>query len=179
MKSIDRLVTEHDLIERGLAVLEKAVGRIESGGAPPSEFAAWAPDFFAQFADHRHHAKEEDLFFPVLKERGIPEEGGPIGVMLHEHVLGRDCVQRMREAAAADSLDAASFAAAARQFIPLLRQHIFKENNVLFKMAEQVLTEEDDARLDAQFTQTEQDQDQAAMLGRYEAEIARWEEQLA
>ena len=38
------------------------------------------------------------MFFPVLKQRGIPEQGGPIGVMLHEHGLGRDCVGRMREA---------------------------------------------------------------------------------
>jgi serine/threonine protein kinase len=34
-------------------------------------------------------ATEEDVFFPALKRRGIPERGGPIGVMLHEHVLGR------------------------------------------------------------------------------------------
>jgi hemerythrin-like domain-containing protein len=38
------------------------------------------------------------VFFPVLKQPGIPEQGGPIGVMPHEHVQGRDCVGRMREA---------------------------------------------------------------------------------
>lgn len=31
MQSIDRLVAEHDLIERGLQVLAKAVDRIDSG----------------------------------------------------------------------------------------------------------------------------------------------------
>ena len=72
-------------------------------------------------ADKCHLAKEEDLFFPLLKERGIPEEGGPIGVMLHEHVMGRDCVGRMREACEADEFDGATFATAAKEFIPLLR----------------------------------------------------------
>ena len=82
-----RLVAEHDVIERGLSLLESAVARIEAGQPFPDGFAQWAPQFFREFADRCHHAKEEDLFFPLLKERGIPEEGGPIGVMLHEHVM--------------------------------------------------------------------------------------------
>jgi len=178
MKSIDRLVSEHDIIERGLTVLAKAVNHIESGDSVPDDFSKWAPAFFSQFADKCHHAKEEDLFFPLLKERGIPEEGGPIGVMLNEHVLGRDCVRRMREASEADEFDGAKFATAANEFIPLLRQHIFKENNVLFKMAEQVLSEGDDVDMDGKFTQVEQDRELAGMHERYDAEVARWEKEL-
>ena len=176
MKSVDRLVKEHDLIERGLDLLGKSVVLIESSQTVPDDFPKWAPGFFSQFADKCHHAKEEDLFFPLLKERGIPEEGGPIGVMLHEHVMGRDCVGRMREATEADELDRAMFAAAAKEFVPLLRQHIFKENNVLFKMAENVLSEADDDAMDDRFTEVEQERDLAGLHERFEAEIARWEE---
>ena len=113
MKSVERLKAEHDLIERGLALLETAVVRIEAGQPVPEGFPLWAPDFFQQFADQCHHAKEEDVFFPVLKQRGIPEQGGPIGVMLHEHVLGRSCVSRMRDTSQARPLDARIFADAA------------------------------------------------------------------
>ena len=178
MKSVDRLVAEHDIIERGLTVLEKAVARIESGKSLPDGFPKWTPVFFSQFADKCHHAKEEDIFFPLLKERGIPEEGGPIGVMLGEHVIGRDCVQRMREANEADEFDKGKFAVAANEFTQLLRQHIFKENNVLFKMAEQVLSEADDADLDEKFTAVEQERELVGMHERYDAEVARWEGEL-
>lgn len=178
MKSIDRLVAEHDIILRGLAILENVVGRIESDQPIPNDFPRWAPDFFAQFADKCHHAKEEDLFFPRLKLRGIPEEGGPLGVMLHEHDVGRDCVRRMREASAGDKFDNSKFATAAREFIPLLRQHIFKENNVLFRMAASVLNAADDADMDRQFTQVEHERDLAGMHERFDAEVARWEESL-
>ena len=65
---------EHDLIERGLSLLEKAVARLEAGQSLPEGFPQWAPRFFQQFADQCHHAKEEDVFFPVLKQRGIPEQ---------------------------------------------------------------------------------------------------------
>ena len=176
MKSVDRLVKEHDLIERGLNLLEKSVVLIESNQPVPDDFPQWAAGFFRQFADKCHHAKEEDLFFPLLKERGIPEEGGPIGVMLHEHVMGRDCVGRMREASEQDEFDGAMFATAAKEFVPLLRQHIFKENNVLFKMAENVLSEADDDAMDDRFTEVEQERELAGLHERFEAEIARWEE---
>jgi len=178
MKSIDRLVAEHDIIERGLDVLEKAVGRIESDQPIPADFPQGAPDFFARFADKCHHAKEEDLFFPLLKERGIPEEGGPIGVMLHEHDVGRDCVRRMREASEGGQFDRAQFATAAKEFIPLLRQHIFKENNVLFQMAANVMSEDDDTDMDDKFTQVEQERNLIGMHERYDAEVARWEQEI-
>jgi len=178
MRSIERLIAEHDIIERGLDVLERAVTQIESGQSVPEGFSQWAPGFFAQFADKCHHAKEEDLFFPLLKDRGIREEGGPIGVMLHEHDIGRDCVRRMRGASETDAFDSAAFVTAAKEFIPLLRQHIFKENNVLFKMAAQVLSEADDTDMDARFSQVEEERDLAGLHERYDAEVARWEEAL-
>lgn len=178
MKSIDRLVAEHDIIERGLSVLEKAVALIDSGQSIPGDFATWAPTFFAQFADKCHHAKEEDVFFPLLKERGIPEQGGPIGVMLHEHDFGRDCVSRMRESSQATSFDGPGFAVAAREFIPLLRQHIFKENNILFRMAANVMSQADDAEVFDNFRDVEERRGLTGRRERYEREVARWEEEL-
>lgn len=178
MKSVDRLVAEHDIIERALDLLESIATRIESGQQIPDGFAQWAPGFFAQFADKCHHAKEEDLFFPLLKELGIPEDGGPIGVMLHEHEIGRDCVRRMRAASENEAFDTAEFVTAAKEFIPLLRQHILKENNVLFKMAGIVMSEADDADMDERFNHVEQERELKGMHERYEAEMADWERQI-
>ena len=175
MKSVERLMNEHDLIERGLILLEKAVTQIENGQALPGGFSVWAVRFLQQFADQCHHAKEEDVFFPVLRQRGIPEEGGPIGVMLHEHELGRDCVGRMREASQAQPFDSRMFAEAAKQYIPLLRQHIFKENNVLFRMAERVMSEADDADVTSKFSQVEQERGLSDQHAIYSDEVSQWE----
>ena len=176
MQSVERLKAEHDLIERGLTLLAKAVARIDAGQSLPEGFPQWAPRFFQQFADQCHHAKEEDVFFPVLKQRGIPEQGGPIGVMLHEHVLGRDCVGRMRKASQAQPFDARTFADAARQYIPLLRQHIFKENNVLFRMAEQVMSDADDADVTGRFSQVEQERGLTSLHEGFAGDVTRWEQ---
>src|SRR6516165_11861367 len=178
MKAVERLKSEHDLIERGLNLLEKAVARLEAGQNLPEGYPEWAARFFQQFADQCHHAKEEDVFFPVLKQRGIPEQGGPIGVMLHEHGLGRDCVGRMREASQTQPFDAGTFAEAARQYIPLLRQHIFKENNVFFRMAERVMTEADDADVTGRFSKVEQERGLAGWHESFASDVARWEQAL-
>jgi hemerythrin-like domain-containing protein len=175
MKSVERLKSEHELIERGLNLLEKAVARLQVGQPLPEGFPQWAPQFFQHFADQCHHAKEEDVFFPVLKQRGIPEQGGPLGVMLHEHGLGRDCVGRMQEASRAQPFDAPTFAEAARQYIPLLRQHIFKENNVLFHMAERVMSAADDADVTGQFSQVEQERGLTGVHERFASDVTRWE----
>jgi len=116
-------------------------------------------DFFKVFADQCHHGKEESLLFLELEARGVPKEGGPIGVMLHEHDEGRRLQEQMREAIAdlTDETHRQQFIAAARNYIALLRQHIWKEDNVLFRMAQQVLTEEDDERLSEQFERHERE----------------------
>lgn len=179
MKSVDRLVAEHNLIERVLSLLEKVVTRSELGRPFPANFPQWAARFFQQFADKCHHAKEEDVFFPLLKQRGIPEEGGPIGVMLYEHVLGRDCVGRMRVAGQASPFDSHTFTDAAKQYIPLLRNHIFKENKVLFRMAEGVMSEADDAEVTSKFAQVEQERGLSGQHASYSREVSDWEQALA
>ncbi len=178
MKSVERLKAEHELIERGLNLLEKAVACLEAGRPLPEGLAQWAPRFFQQFADQCHHAKEEDVFFPLLERRGVPHQGGPIGVMLHEHGLGRDCVGRMREASQAQPFDARTFSGAAREYVPLLRQHIFKENNVLFRMAERVMSEADDADVTGRFAQVEQERGLTGWHERFGRDVARWEQAL-
>ena len=39
------------------------------------------------YADGSHHAKEENLLFPLLAQRGFSREQGPVAVMLQEHTL--------------------------------------------------------------------------------------------
>jgi hemerythrin-like domain-containing protein len=97
-------------------------------------------EFFTVFVDKCHHGKEEELLFPAMVQAGVPSDGGPIGVMLREHELGRECVRKMKAAfpmiKADEPQSVQDFVRSARGYISLLNQHIEKENNVLFPMAE-------------------------------------------
>jgi hemerythrin-like domain-containing protein len=152
----EALKAEHRVIERVLDALEKLAKTAES-----SLLADWAKaiDFARNFADQCHHLKEEKLLFPALEERGIPREGGPIGMMLAEHEEGRGYVRAMAaalEAAIQDPIGARiTLRRKADAYIKLLREHIQKEDDVLFMLADGVLSSSEQKELLREFEEHE------------------------
>jgi len=99
--------------------------------------------FIRLFADACHHGKEEGLLFPALVDQGLPQDGGPIAVMLHEHRLGREFVADMARALdgarAGNANDETRLVNAGRGYVDLIHAHILKEDNILFHMADQMI----------------------------------------
>jgi hemerythrin-like domain-containing protein len=151
---------EHDAILKMLGATEEAARRLDAGQPVAAETLEGLIEFFRLFADQCHHGKEEDLLFPLLESHGLPRHGGPTGVMLQEHEQGRALIRQMVVSAEAykqgDSPGAAArWSQAARGYAELLRQHIHKENNILFVMAENMLTAEEQKKLAADFERVE------------------------
>ncbi len=93
MHPTECLRNEHQIILIVLSCFEIALARArQSGCVQQVEFEPFV-EFFRGFADKCHHCKEEDRLFPCLERKGIPREGGPIGVMLYEHEQARKHVR--------------------------------------------------------------------------------------
>ncbi len=131
MRPTDILKSEHRIIERMLTVLEKALILKDEINIEHIEKII---EFFKNFADKCHHGKEEEMLFPEMEKVGIPKEGGPIGVMLFEHDEGRNFIKGMEFAL--KERDFQKFEENAKGYIELLREHIFKEDNILFNLAD-------------------------------------------
>ncbi len=163
MKPIEELMTEHRAIESSLKILGAVCDRIEDENllANPEHIDGLI-EFFRVFADKCHHGKEETRLFPALETHGLEREKGPIGVMLAEHEAGRAFVRDM--AVSMDQFRQGNTEALmrlvhnARSYIDLLANHIQKEDNVLFPMADGRLTEEEAARLADQFERIEREE---------------------
>jgi hemerythrin-like domain-containing protein len=159
MKPTEILSGEHRVIEQVLACLEAIVREAKSAGRLDAAPAKDAVAFFRNFADRCHHGKEEVHLFPALEAKGFPREGGPTGVMLDEHEQGRACVRGMDEniqaAAAGDSAAVKRFADHAETYVALLREHIYKEDHILFQVADRTLSEADQQALLAAFGKVE------------------------
>jgi hemerythrin-like domain-containing protein len=150
---------EHRVIEQVIACLEAMTKRCEAGQALDTTSAAEAIDFFRVFADRCHHGKEEDLLFPAMEDKGFSREQGPTGVMLREHDAGRYLVHGMSKAiervASGETAAQAEFIEHARSFAALLRQHIMKEDQCLFTMADRVFSVADQDALSQSFAKVE------------------------
>lgn len=159
MRPTEILSSEHRVIEVMLTVIEKMVDQANQSGRLDKPDAEQAVEFIRTFADTCHHGKEEGQLFPAMEARGIPAENGPIGVMLHEHDLGRGYVKLMAEnieAASQGNAEALeAFAENAMGYVYLLRNHIQKEDNILFPMAARILSPEAEQELLARFDTVE------------------------
>ena len=152
---VNVLRAEHQIILRVVRVLAMLMDRFEQAGEFTEAPLAKCVEFIRLFADACHHGKEEDLLFPVLESRGIPRDGGPIGVMLYEHNVARgltkDMAGALADARTGDPAARIRFLQAARQYIDLLTNHIFKEDNVLFDMGDRMMNPDDQRSLTTQF----------------------------
>ncbi len=147
------LIGEHEMIERAMDVLKKELEKL-----PDTTYDAFvmqrAVDFLLEFGDQIHNVKEENVLFPLMIKRGIPE-GGPIRVMLFEHEAERKLLHQMFAEVAnlekASEEDRASFKQKGLEYLEIRANHIWKENDVLYPMGRRVLNEEDNSFLVAGF----------------------------
>jgi len=179
MFATTELRNEHEGILVMLDVLEQLAQNLRQGKPVNHHHLEQILDFLRTFADKCHHGKEEDLLFPALEAAGLPRNGGPIAVMLDEHTRGRAAIRAMDEALTrlnAGEAAGQDFAEAALTYVYLLRDHISKENQVLFMMAERLLPETTHAQLAQEFERVEEERIGPGVHERYHALLNQFQE---
>jgi DUF438 domain-containing protein len=146
----DFLVAEHEMIERAMAVLKNNLEKIDEAVKAPLQMQR-AIDFLLEFGDKVHNTKEEKFLFPLMGQKGLPVQGGPIGVMLMEHDAERNLLQRMMaelpNLAEAATVARQKFAAEGFEYLTIRAEHIWKENDVLYPMGRKLFSDEDNTSL--------------------------------
>jgi hemerythrin-like domain-containing protein len=159
MNPTETLKHEHQIVLPVLNGAEREAGSIQAGGTVHVEIVEQMVDFFRTFVDRCHHGKEEKHLFPAMHGKGMPLEAGPLAVMLHEHEQGRAAVRAIAgalervkggEAGAGPDLGEALLS-----YVGLLRNHIYKEDNILFPMADKILSPTDQETLTSTFERVE------------------------
>jgi hemerythrin-like domain-containing protein len=159
MKATDILMEEHRVIEKVLDSLETAANRLSAGQSIPMDFFFKAVDFIKNFADGCHHKKEEGILFVAMDANGMPQDAEPVSIFLEEHEEGRRLTRAILEGAkrvqAGDAASTQDIAQNALNYITLLREHIQKEDHVLFPMADDIIPARQHQQLMADFDHIE------------------------
>jgi len=174
------LVAEHRLILRMIALLERNAPRTAAGDCRNWQFYLDGVDFIRKYADRFHHAKEEDVLFAALVKNGMPRENSPVAAMLLEHDQGRSYVLGM-EMAVKEALDGLTgresvIAENALAYAALLRDHIAKEDDILYPLAERVIPEAMRAEIAAGYQRAEAEAD-AGFSEHYRQVVAAYEQE--
>ena len=136
--STESLQKDHKLIEKVLLALDATIKLLKDGKQIPEQILLPTIDFTQNFTDICHHGKEEEALFPALEKAGIPSHMGPIRMMILEHQRTKAIAEQIELASKKylvtnDSLD---LILTLEAYVQHVTEHLWKENNRLFKMAE-------------------------------------------
>jgi len=154
MKNITKILTEeHQTILKTIDAVLKECTELENGKAFEIDFFQKTIEFIKNYADKFHHAKEEDILFKAMLENIESLHCNPIPVMLHEHNEGREFVKGMEQGISENNT--VKIIENARGYGMLLQNHIYKEDNILYPMAEEALTDKQKEEVNDKYIEVE------------------------
>jgi len=153
------LVAEHEMIERGMDILKKELEKLPEQSVDLFTLKR-AIDFLLEFGDKIHNQKEEQFLFPLMVEKGIPQDG-PIRVMLMEHEAERGLLSKMStdapDLAKKPIAEKEQFKKEGLEYLEIRANHIWKENDILYNMGRQVFSDEHNTSLVGSFQKIDLD----------------------
>ena len=152
-KAIQLLVNEHKKILAAAEKIAEECEKIKKGKNVDDEFFRKVIEFVRNYADKFHHAKEEDILFKELCSNEGKLHCNPVEQMLYEHNIGRDFIKGLEEGM--KKRNRKMVVDNAIGYVHLIREHIFKEDNILYPMAEQVLSKQLQAEMLKKFEKIE------------------------
>jgi hemerythrin-like domain-containing protein len=158
---IEMLTHEHHYIKKVVAALRTIGDRLQGDSEPNVDQLRRIVRFMREFADRCHHGKEEDLLFPAMEEKGVPESGCPLGALRNDHMHGRKLVTSLREGtesyAAGDRSALQQIRSAIDGICELYPNHIWREDEMVFPMASRIFTQDELADLRRRFETVEEE----------------------
>jgi hemerythrin-like domain-containing protein len=152
MKSTDLLIQDHKIILRSFNVLEQLAACVTRNEELVEADVVTLLRFLREFADKHHQAKEECVLFPELRRTANAQDGA-LREMLFEHDQERSLVEGLEESLYTKK--GIDFVYYADRLTSIIRNHIRKEDDILFDIADRSLSTEQDEAIVAAFNRFE------------------------
>lgn len=141
---IQELKHDHHVIQEVVAGMNAVADLLDSGKQVDPSILNDLVQFLAVFADHCHHAKEEQYLFPLLDTRADATTKRELQLLEQEHRSATHLVRELAKASAAyienPLVMRSRVVALLRRLVELYPAHIWKEDYLLFPMAQQTLS---------------------------------------
>lgn len=127
MDALEVLIEEHEIILKAIDILNKSAEELQERKKISSEFFEKLLDIIRNFADKCHHGKEENVLFPLIRERDAKQDK-VISLFLEDHEKGRKFIRGINESLGKNDIE--SIIDNAEGYVNLLPLHIKKENAI-------------------------------------------------
>ena len=155
MTAIDSLKHEHKIILLVLDAARREAEFMRKGGHLHADIILKMVDLFKNFVDRCHHAKEERFLFEKVRLSAPSSEAGLIPALLSEHAEARRRVAEISKALERPEGAAGVVQENLAAYEELLRAHIDKEENLLFRAVKRFLKAGDLKELAEEFERLE------------------------
>lgn len=153
------LEAEHRVIRRMVNTMLLLAAALERDR--DVEITIWQKivDFMRMFAVQVHHGKEEGHLFPILKRKGVPLAAYPLEALIRDHEKTQALTQELAGATEAylrvGIAAKASLIRSLRGLIDLYPNHMWKEEYLLFPMANRLMSPKQQRDLREKFAATD------------------------
>ena len=144
-----KLVDEHVLIKRWVALIPEVINNLDVDSEEGRQLLLDGVDFIRSYADKYHHAKEEEVLFKYFDE-----DLDILKVMHEDHERGRSHVRSILEAL--ERRDKATIAEHLNAYRELLKEHIKKEDEILYPWMDRNLSDTQIGELFSEFNTTDE-----------------------
>jgi len=153
---LNQLINDHAVIEKALVLLEK---QAERGDGINLQIARALIDVIWEFGEQCHNQREEQIYFPFLLKKGMPPQGS-IGVMLQEHQSEREYIAQIKimfDTFEREKKLPERFQRVVAEYADLTKNHIWKENDILYPMGRRMISPDDEKHLMQEFLRLEKE----------------------
>lgn len=159
MRASEVIRKEHKVINLALDGVRRELTEVREAGTLDFPKLEKILDFGRNFVDRCHHAKEEELLFRKLEEKGQTEAQGLLAELRAEHRQGRKLLaamaQAVPEARSGDQPALQTVAGHLRAYLELLIGHLNKEEELLLSLTDRLLTAQEQEAVAEEFEKFE------------------------
>ena len=155
MKATEDLMYEHKAIKLILSVMSNISESIKDKKVFYTNDVEKIVDFLSVYVDKCHRNKEEAVFYPALLMTKYPTEEMPVGMLINEHKIGKGyldeitcCVENCK---IGSTFSCERIADCMANYVQLIQDHILKEENDYFPLANKALSVEAQKEISKQF----------------------------
>lgn len=160
-KATDALENEHKVIQKAVATMAQLAEQLEMRHPLKADILRDLIEFMRVFSGQCHEAKEESYFFPYLESKGVPSSGCPLAALRSEHDKARQLMEHLNSATTSYINDPEegrlTLIQVLQSLVTLYPAHIWKEDYLLFPLADKILSQQDHDSLLEQFGMAERD----------------------